>query len=313
MEYMVFTDVAKYLTWIKQIINENPVTTSQKPTVTSSISDTFMAANKTVQCGLKTQVRTLVYNGKRGEEFWPWHVAIMLLKTDKFEYHCGGTLVSSKSVLTAAHCVTVLRTEKIIDKDLFLLYLGLTDISDPGPYFKVGLVKDIIIHNEFEPLRYFNDLAIVKIDIEFNDFIKPICLWDGDLAITSLIGQYGTVVGWRINRSNETVHDLVEAKMPIVGLESCLYDDRNFFSQYTSPTTFCAGGPNGTGICGGDSGGAIVFPRQNTQIDKDIWYIRGIVSVTPLDAESVCNTKRYVVFTDVARHLAWIKDTAAVQ
>ncbi|KAK9751270.1 Serine protease gd N-terminus [Popillia japonica] len=305
MEYMVFTDVAKYLTWIKQIMNEDPVTTVLKPT-------TFMTANKT-ECGLKTQ---LVDNGKKAEEYWPWHIAIMSLRQNKFEYRCGGTLVSSKLVLTAAHCVTVLGTKKMMDKDLFLLHVGLTHISEPGPYSKLRLVKDIIIHNDFDPERYFNDLAIVEINepVEFSDYIKPICLWDGDVEINSLIGQFGTIAGWGLDNSNVPAKDLLDViKIPIVGLETCLFDNPKFFSQFTSPKTFCAGGPNGSAACTAYSGRGIIFPRKNTQINKDIWYIRGITSVTPRDAESGCNTKNYVVFTDVAKHLAWIKENSGLQ
>lgn len=48
----------------------------------------------------------LVVNGfstKEGD--WPWHAAIFHLSSDNFKYKCGGTLLNSNTILTAAHCV----------------------------------------------------------------------------------------------------------------------------------------------------------------------------------------------------------------
>lgn len=54
----------------------------------------------------------------------------------------------------------------------------------------------------------------------------------------------------------------------------------------------------------------MVFPKPGTSGKDTIWVIRGIVSVSPRDSDSVCNTKSYAVFTDVAQHLTWIKTAA---
>lgn len=57
----------------------------------------------------------------------------------------------------------------------------------------------------------------------------------------------------------------------------------------------------GTSVCNGDSGGGMVFIRNHR------WYLRGIVSLTVAkDGLRVCDTKHYVVFTDVAKYTDFI-------
>lgn len=57
-------------------------------------------------------------------------------------------------------------------------------------------------------------------------------------------------------------------------------------------------------MCNGDSGGGMVFPKQD-QPKK--WHLRGLVSIgVALQSQAVCDTKHYAVFTDVAKYLPWI-------
>lgn len=60
----------------------------------------------------------------------------------------------------------------------------------------------------------------------------------------------------------------------------------------------------GTTACNGDSGGSLTFKENG------VYRIRGIVSLTqvrPDDHSGFCKTDQYVVFTDVAKYLYWIK------
>lgn len=57
-------------------------------------------------CGKAVTVRSLVANGhatKRGSH--PWLVAVYAQKVLGLEFTCGGTLISNKYVITAAHCI----------------------------------------------------------------------------------------------------------------------------------------------------------------------------------------------------------------
>lgn len=78
-------------------------------------------------------------------EHWPWHVAIMQLKNNKFDYHCGGTLISEKAILTAAHCVTILSTSKLIDKEMFILYMGESPFAKSPPSLQISIISSSVL------------------------------------------------------------------------------------------------------------------------------------------------------------------------
>lgn len=68
----------------------------------------------------------------------------------------------------------------------------------------------------------------------------------------------------------------------------------HFFTKITFDFT-------GTGVCNGDSGGGLTFSRSNK-----VSYLRGIVSN---GQDPGCDKYAYSIFTDVAQHLPWIKET----
>ncbi|XP_050502493.1 serine protease gd-like isoform X1 [Diabrotica virgifera virgifera] len=67
--------------------------------------------------------------------------------------------------------------------------------------------------------------------------------------------------------------------------------------------------PAGTSVCNGDSGGGMVFPRSGSSPNNPIWEIRGMVSISvALQNQFRCDSSHYVVFTDIAKYLDWIKN-----
>lgn len=53
---------------------------------------------------------------------WPWHAAIFHLVNFDPKYVCGGTVIASNSVLTAAHCLH--ESGRRIISDMILVELG---------------------------------------------------------------------------------------------------------------------------------------------------------------------------------------------
>lgn len=85
--------------------------------------------------------------------------------------------------------------------------------------------------------------------------------------------------------------------------DACRERNPSFFETYVNNKNFCAGYLNTTSICRGDSGGGLVMQLN------DLWYIRGIASVTPSARSStldVCDLSQFVLFTDVVQFASWI-------
>jgi hypothetical protein len=63
----------------------------------------------------------------------------------------------------------------------------------------------------------------------------------------------------------------------------------------------------GSGPCSGDSGGGMYTPER-MENGATRWMLRGVVSQSLLDETThQCDLRNYVVFTDVAKHVTWIR------
>ncbi|KAL3271704.1 hypothetical protein HHI36_022176 [Cryptolaemus montrouzieri] len=242
---------------------------------------------------------------------FPWHAAIYHSKGVNLVYICGASLITREYLLTAAHCVTKPRTEIPSKIGSMVIYLGkhyLKEWSTKG--IQDRRVSKLIVHPEFESDTFKNDIAIIKLSepIEVTNYVRPVCLWEDAIDLYQVVNQPGTVIGWGYNEDGIITDELHKAGMPIVSTETCIYSYPDFFARFTSNTTFCAGYRNGTSACNGDSGSGMVFQKTRPQTRAQVWQIRGIVSLSvALQNQARCNTSHYVVFTDVAKHLNWIK------
>ncbi|KAK7789608.1 hypothetical protein R5R35_012668 [Gryllus longicercus] len=271
-------------------------------------------------CGTASLPNALVVFGFEAEKGqWPWQTAIFrnndtVSSSVTLNFQCGGTLVSRKHVVTAAHCVVVVKERKkiqLISNNDLLISLGKYNIrswAEAEQQFKE--VQKITIHPEYDPEILRNDLAIIHLSttVVINKFVKPICLWDRNPDLSPVVGEVGTVGGWGRDETGSLSDKLRIARMPIVSQETCLRSDNHFYIKYTSENTFCAGFRNGTTVCNGDSGGGLNIKLANPeQGNQRTWYLRGVVSLSMLEVgDQTCDSHNYVVFTDVAKYMSWV-------
>ncbi|XP_063218714.1 serine protease gd-like [Bacillus rossius redtenbacheri] len=290
-----------------------PRVTTAPPAKRQTASPGAATSRPKHRCGVvDVQARPLVTRGQktaRGQ--WPWHAALYQSKGIDLRYICGGSLISSSIVLTAAHCVTRPTLDTPVDPETLVVYLGKHHLkmwSEGGVQDKQ--VSAIHVHPAYNSNDFRGDLAVLMLSsaVEFSRFVQPVCLWSALMRdLKAVEGREGTVVGWGYDETGQVTEELMMAKMPVVSEVTCLRSYPQFFSHFATNNTFCAGFQNGTSVCNGDSGGGMVFPTRHDD-GTTVWQIRGLVSISvSQESKKICDTSHYVVFTDVAKHLDWIQ------
>merc|ERR1719347_348222 len=193
------------------------------------------------QCGIKNKPR--IVGGKETEinEF-PWMAA---LKRGG-QFFCGGTLVASKWVLSASHCM-------YLDQD--------NTVDDETDMTKTIKLDSYIKHPNWNVNGDFDaDIVMLKLaeEVDLNIF-TPACL-----AKTgqSFVGMKAWAYGWGgLDPQAEQYPDkLMKVEVPIVSDEQCQADmglDGKGWDITITEGMLCAGGVAGEDSCGGDSGGPL--------------------------------------------------------
>ncbi|XP_021181486.3 uncharacterized protein LOC110370085 isoform X2 [Helicoverpa armigera] len=239
------------------------------------------AANKG-QCGIRHsqgingRIKTPSYvDGESEFGEYPWQTAILKKDPKESVYVCGGTLIDSLHIMTAAHCVKSYKGFEL------RVRLGEWDVNRDVEFYPY-IERDIVsVH--VHPLYYAgtldNDLAILKMDhpVEWTKFphISPACLPD---KYTDYAGQRCWTTGWgkdAFGDYGKYQNILKEVDVPILSHGQCqqqLRQTRLGYNYELNPGFLCAGGEEGKDACKGDGGGPLVCERSGT------WQIVGVVS-----------------------------------
>ncbi|GFG36634.1 hypothetical protein Cfor_04118, partial [Coptotermes formosanus] len=172
-------------------------------------------------------------------------------------YHrCGGSIIDSEHILTAAHCVTGLSPADLV---VFAGVLNNTQESSEDTKV-VRQVTELFVHEGFVYGPLINDIAIMKVSPGFptdNSAVKAIPLRQ-DVAPDGLIC---TVSGWgSLGDSDGTMPQNLQVVMvPFITYDTCRYIYSNYTEGSIEPGMNCAGFlQGGKDACGGDSGGPLV-------------------------------------------------------
>lgn len=259
------------------------------------------------QCGKSTKNAIKIVGGQNSTlGDWPWMVALgyRTASNPNIQFKCGGSLISNRWVVTAAHCVRnigslTLTTARLGDLDL-------NDEANDGATPQDIIIDQIIPHPDYAPSPIQNDIALLQLrnTVTFTKLIRPICILDGEEHRSDAFysRKLPFISGWgAIEFRGPSKTWLQDAQIEMVDNQLCA---RNYSNQRTAlidHRVLCAGG-GGKDTCQGDSGGPLIMPQGNT------YYLAGIVSFGIR-----CADVNYPgVYTRVAHFADWIKSTAGI-
>lgn len=248
-----------------QFIEDLPQIGPVKPTLEHPITNKYV-------CGVKGTYRSgRVVGGEDatpGE--WCWQVALI---NSLNQYLCGGALIGTQWVLTAAHCVTNI----VRAGDAIYVRVGDHDLTQKygSPGAQTLRVATTYIHHNHNSQTLDNDIAILKLHGEA-DLKEGVCLVCLPARGTSQqAGKKCTVTGYGYMGETGPIPLRVrEAQVPVVNDNECVrkinaVTEKIFILPASS---FCAGGEEGHDACQGDGGGPLVCE------DGGYFELTGLVS-----------------------------------
>ncbi|GIY46273.1 hypothetical protein CEXT_375941 [Caerostris extrusa] len=248
-------------------------------------------------CGRPTEVLTARIVGGIVSHYlrWPWMISLRRLEDDSYVHKCGATLLNQYWATTAAHCVDGKHPSDV------LLRLGEYDFrrsDDLHPHVERKIYV-LIIHPEFDPITYENDLALLRFQepVEFQENIIPICLPHN---LGDITGELAVVTGWGRLREGELPTFLHEVRLPIISNEDCeqMYYQSGYKEQIRD-VFICAGiSHGGLDACEGDSGGPMVIKGEH-----DEWILAGLISW----GMGCAAPNQPGVYTRISRFTDWIE------
>lgn len=190
---------------------------------------------------------TRIIGGSKAKiEHFRWQVSLNY----NGAHHCGGAIIDSNRILTAAHC-----TYRISNLNKLTIRVGSTSPTSGGSVYSVSKV---VQHPKFSnPTLLNNDIAVVVLaqSLEFGSTVGPIPLArfglsDGDGVTVS--GYGATIVG------SSKPSDLHSVSVRVVNYQTCFKAYEKYPGrEKLTDNMLCAGllGVGGKDACQGDSGG----------------------------------------------------------
>ncbi|XP_050681772.1 transmembrane protease serine 9 [Leptidea sinapis] len=214
---------------------------------------------------------------------WIWQVAVLNRYKEAF---CGGTLVSLRWVVTAAHCVRRRLYVRLGEHDLLVRSRGELEMR----------VMEAVIHPQYDPDTVVNDVAMLRLPSSARPDLGHgiACLPEPQ----NVLPPHTTcvILGWGKKRPTDAhgTRILHEAQVSTIQQGVC----RRSYWQYAITDNMVCAGRGRRDSCAGDSGGPLLCRDRSLR-----YYLQGITSF----GDGCGKRGKYGIYTRTAGYVSWMK------
>uniref|UniRef100_A0A3B5BFM8 trypsin n=1 Tax=Stegastes partitus TaxID=144197 RepID=A0A3B5BFM8_9TELE len=253
------------------------------------------------QCGKSQPSRTSrIFGGiKSSPGAYPWQVSVQARPRGSsfgFSHLCGGILLKSCWVLTAAHCIEGNYDWQVV--------MGGVNIDKKEEMDQTIPVIETIVHERYrEGQALYNDVALLKLQATDSPycaketrFVKTACLPSQPFPA----GKECVISGWGKTENRTYSSHLLNARVLLISNERC--QSPQVYGSLLDNSMLCAGIlQGGIDSCQGDSGGPLVCENDGT------YYVTGVVSW----GHGCAQRNKPGVYANVHTFLNWINKMTA--
>ncbi len=211
------------------------------------------------------------------------------------QHGCGASLIATRWVLTAAHCVEGENASGVS------VWIGGHDLRRPQQGI-TAQVSQIIVHEGYDGNTLENDIALLELDQDIDASIPRVKLANATVMTNAASdGHLVTASGWGALSEGGPSPDLLhEVRIPVVANQIC--NRPAAYNGEVADSMLCAGlSTGGKDSCQGDSGGPlwVRFEDQDYQVGVVSW------------GDGCARPNKYGVYTRVQSFTTWVSDQMA--
>jgi len=243
------------------------------------------------RCGEVRNSNKIVGGIQAAPNEFPWQVGLKSSRRQGTRPFCGGVLLDSRTVLTAAHCLT--------GRGSLYVVLGDYDVNrrDSGEVSYLVRSSNFRLHPSYNSRSQDYDFAIIRLSssVTFTNSVKPVCMPNPQSNYDNRVAR---VTGWGTLSSGSSSQPSIlrEVDVNTMTNAACVWPNTIYSSSDVTRRMICASAP-GKDACQGDSGGPLIARDGNS------FKLIGVVSWGSGCAESNAPG----VYSRVTEVLSWIQ------
>ncbi|MEL0147539.1 MAG: DUF1986 domain-containing protein [Actinomycetota bacterium] len=223
-------------------------------------------------------------------EAHPWQALVIVAPDSRL---CGGSIIDSEWIVTAAHCVVGASPDGVD------VHVGTSTLRDRSAGNRATVVE-VVVHPNWDEASYRNDVALLRLaePLAFGPSVAPIRVpVSQDPNAWPPGGTAATISGWGSTEfEGDPSNQLRAAQIQILGSPD-QGECGSYGSSFDRVVEICAGVPaGGIDACQGDSGSPLVVDVEGTPV---------LAGVTSVGFE--CGRAEYPgIFTRLTTFVSWM-------